>query len=220
MRRIAKSGVVALAAALTITALPALAQSVAPKGEKRIVIREASSPEVIVLGDGELGFGAYLGVHLVNLTPELREHFRAPRDAGVMVSRIGDDSPAGRAGLRVGDVITAIDGQKVSSATDVRRAVARKRSGEKVRIDYSRGGGSLQAQATVAERRHPAAALGESFEVLAPRALEASAEVVQKLQTYFDSPEWKQRMERMRDCNTRVEELEQRLRELEKRLAK
>ena len=46
--------------------------------------------------------GGYLGVELVDLTPELREHFGAPRDVGVMVGRVEPGSPAARAGLEVG----------------------------------------------------------------------------------------------------------------------
>ena len=49
--------------------------------------------------------GKVLGVGLTDLTPELREHFGVGGDAGVMISRVVEDSPAAKAGLRVGDII-------------------------------------------------------------------------------------------------------------------
>ena len=60
----------------------------------------------------------YLGVSLLDLTPELREHF-GRKETGVMVLRVTADGPAAKAGLQVGDVITAIDGIAVDSSGDV-----------------------------------------------------------------------------------------------------
>lgn len=59
-----------------------------------------------------------LGVQLQTLTPQLAEYFGAG-DGGVLISGVTDDSPAARAGLRAGDVITAIDGDRVRSMDDV-----------------------------------------------------------------------------------------------------
>ena len=47
-----------------------------------------------------------LGVMVLGLTPELREHFRAPSDRGVMIARVEPKSVAETAGLAVGDVLT------------------------------------------------------------------------------------------------------------------
>jgi S1-C subfamily serine protease len=62
----------------------------------------------------------YLGVGLTDLTPELRAHFGVPQEAGVMVSKVDAGSPAEKAGLKVGDVVTAIDGKPVATSFDVR----------------------------------------------------------------------------------------------------
>jgi membrane-associated protease RseP (regulator of RpoE activity) len=64
-----------------------------------------------------------LGVILMGLTPELRGFFGAPRNSGLLVAGVAPQSPAYRAGIRVGDVITRIEGQQVQSVEDITDAI-------------------------------------------------------------------------------------------------
>jgi serine protease Do len=57
-------------------------------------------------------------VQLNDLTPQLAEYFGA-KDGGVLVASVTKDSPADKAGLKAGDVITSIDGGRVRSSDDV-----------------------------------------------------------------------------------------------------
>ena len=59
-----------------------------------------------------------LGVQVNELTPQLAEYFGAT-DGGVLVTSVTPDSPAQRAGLKAGDVITSIDGDRVRRTEDV-----------------------------------------------------------------------------------------------------
>ncbi len=59
-----------------------------------------------------------LGVQLNELTPQLAEYFGAT-DGGVLVTSVTPDSPAEKAGLKAGDVITSIDGDRVRRTEDV-----------------------------------------------------------------------------------------------------
>jgi serine protease Do len=61
---------------------------------------------------------ARLGVQLNELTPELAEYFGA-KGGGVLVSRVTEDSPAAKAGLKAGDVITSIDGGRIRDSDDL-----------------------------------------------------------------------------------------------------
>ena len=61
---------------------------------------------------------ARLGVQLNELTPELAEYFGA-KGGGVLVARVTPDSPAAKAGLRAGDVITAVNGDRVTDTNDL-----------------------------------------------------------------------------------------------------
>jgi membrane-associated protease RseP (regulator of RpoE activity) len=63
--------------------------------------------------------GPRLGIMVTGLTPELREFYGAPAEHGVLVARVVPGSPAARAGLRVGDVLVAVDRRPISAAEDI-----------------------------------------------------------------------------------------------------
>jgi hypothetical protein len=91
-----------------------------------------------------MGAGArqrgFLGVQLTELTPELREHFGAPSEAGVLVSRVVPDSPAFRAGVEVGDIITSLDGESVASASALSHEVRSRSEGGAAALELYRDG--------------------------------------------------------------------------------
>jgi hypothetical protein len=110
-------------------------------------------------GDGPIHFGftphlggGYLGVGLTELTPELRLHFGVGEDEGVMISKVADDSPALRAGLEVGDIVTGVDGESVGSVRGLARAVRQKEDGEAVLLEVWRDGSVQTVTANVEER--------------------------------------------------------------------
>lgn len=80
-----------------------------------------------------------LGVELVEVTPELRQHLGARDNEGVLIGRVIEDSAAEAAGLEVGDMIVALDGESVESAGDLRHLL-RERQGESFGIDIIRDG--------------------------------------------------------------------------------
>jgi len=122
----------------------------------------AGDPErrVVVVKDGNVvlddfvtpGPRAYLGVTLVQLTPELREYFGAPKDAGVLVSSLGENSPASKAGIHVGDVILSVNGTSVDDTWDVSRAMRELKNGDNVRVEVLRGKAKQTIVATAEER--------------------------------------------------------------------
>ncbi len=98
------------------------------------------------------GGGAFLGVQLSDLTPELRTHFGVPEDVGVMVGKLVDGSPALRAGLEVGDIVTAVDGEPVASASALARAIGGHEDGDTVVLEVWRDGRMEKMSATLEER--------------------------------------------------------------------
>ena len=164
--------------------------------------------------DGELlgGRRAYLGVSLTDISPELREHFGATKESGVLIESVEDGSPADKAGLHVGDVIVAVDGKDAGGSGDIRRALRDKKEGDAVRIEIVRGRARQSLVASVIEKEGP--------RMLLPGDLEA---LTNKVGRAFDGSEWHARVERLGDCSElqgRIKELENRLRELEKKLQK
>jgi len=81
---------------------------------------------------------ARLGVMVIGLTPELRKHFGAPDDRGVMIGRLEPKSAAAAAGLAVGDILTEVKGDKVDSAADVLSILSRSKKGETVNLSLVR----------------------------------------------------------------------------------
>lgn len=98
------------------------------------------------------GGGAFLGVELSDLTPELRTHFGVPEDVGVMVGKLVDESPALRAGLEVGDIVTAVDGEPVASSSALARAIRGHKDAETVVLEVWRDGQMQKISATLEER--------------------------------------------------------------------
>ena len=74
---------------------------------------------------------ARLGIEVQDMSAELRAFFRAPPDAGLLVSRVEAGSPAAEAGLAVGDVLVELDGEKLESPHDLVWKVMRAPAGEK-----------------------------------------------------------------------------------------
>lgn len=71
-----------------------------------------------------------IGVSTIQLTKQLAEYFGIADGKGVLVTAVTDDSPAAKAGVKAGDVITAIDGEAVDSPGDLARAINRKKEGD------------------------------------------------------------------------------------------
>ncbi|MBZ0112182.1 MAG: PDZ domain-containing protein, partial [Thermoanaerobaculia bacterium] len=101
------------------------------------ILLESESGREMTLPTGERG---YLGVHVLEISDELRSHWGLAGDRGVLVSRVVADSPASRAGLEVGDVLLAVDGSPVESSWDLKRLIAPRQAKEPVRLEFARSG--------------------------------------------------------------------------------
>ncbi len=77
-----------------------------------------------------LAGGRRIGVSTIQLTKQLADYFGIADGKGVLVTQVTDDGPAAKAGVRAGDVITAIDGEAVDSPGDVSRVISRKKEGD------------------------------------------------------------------------------------------
>lgn len=201
----------------TLLILAAITSSLfAEPRRQTIVIRDGKVIEGKGLAelDGLLaGKRAFLGVSLTDLSPELREHFGAPKDSGVLVGNIEDGSPAEKAGVRVGDIIVAVDGKDVESSWDLRKALQGKKDGDTARIEVVRGRGRQSLVATVVERDFPGSLIrvGDLGDLGA------------RLGETFSGPEWRARVERLQNCDElqdKLRALETRLKELERKLQK
>ncbi len=208
------------------------------KVKRMVVVRGGDGDEEVInlddLGDGGPGNAfvmhakrGFLGVSLTDLTPELRQHFGVPDDVGVMVSRVEPDSPAAKAGIKVGDIISGFGGKKVASSWDLTGKVRKMKDGEGAAIEVWRDRKVQNVSATIVEREKPQVdvrAFGPGNFVVPDVNVQIDQkkidEMVQNMQKRFNSPEFQQRIQRQADLEKRLQEMEKKLQEMEKKLNK
>ena len=94
---------------------------------------------------------AYLGIQMVQLTPQIKERLNSDpnspitvnEDRGVLIMRVMPNSPAAQAGLRVGDVIQQLNGQSVTEASSIQKAVENAQVGGNVSLGLRRNGQNI-----------------------------------------------------------------------------
>jgi S1-C subfamily serine protease len=88
---------------------------------------------------------------VMSLTPELRTHFGATADRGVLVAQVQPGTPASTAGIAVGDVIVQVGTAPVDSTTDVLAALSDVHKGQSIAVHVVRDGKPRTLQATLTD---------------------------------------------------------------------
>jgi Do/DeqQ family serine protease len=100
---------------------------------------------------GEVNRGQ-LGVSVLALTPEFRKSLGLPEDVqGALVSQVSEGSAAARAGIEAGDVITAVGGQPIKGAAELRNTIGMMKVGDTAVISLLREGKPRQLTAVLRE---------------------------------------------------------------------
>src|SRR5262245_27511667 len=93
----------------------------------------------------------FLGVNVMPMSPEVAKRFGLSEPHGAVVAEIVEGSPAARAGLKAGDVITAFQGKPVRTPRDLTLAVAATPPGAKVNLEVVGRDGKRAVNATLGE---------------------------------------------------------------------
>ena len=101
----------------------------------------------------------FLGVEPQTLTPELAQTLGAGVTEGVLIAQVSPDSPAAKADLRNGDIITQVAGHAVKAREEVQEMIASMAPGDKVSLEIIRDGKAQTVEVVLGERT--AAAMGE-----------------------------------------------------------
>ena len=115
-----------------------------------IPVNQAKSVVTQLAASGKVTRG-WLGVMIQPLTPELAKGFKVPAAGGALVASVQDGSPAARAGIKAGDVITEYDGHKLARTADLSKLVAATAVGREVPLTIVREGKTMMLQAQVAQ---------------------------------------------------------------------
>jgi serine protease Do len=103
-----------------------------------------------LIRDGKVSHG-HIGIGIADVTPENAKFFDQTIATGGVVTQVEPDSPGAKAGLEIGDVITEIDGQKVSDAGELQVLVGQKQPGTKIMLKVLRDGKSMSVPVTLEE---------------------------------------------------------------------
>ena len=90
----------------------------------------------------------YLGIGVQDLTPALADSFGLKASGGALITDVQPDGAGARAGLKSGDVVTAIDGQPVESASRLSLTVGETAPGTKLVLDVVRAGATERIAVT------------------------------------------------------------------------
>ncbi|MER8750609.1 DegQ family serine endoprotease [Mesorhizobium sp. M1050] len=101
-----------------------------------------------LMKDGSIQYG-YLGVEIQPVTADVASAIGLDHAAGALVSRVNDGSPAARAGVEAGDVITSFAGQDVKDPKDLSRAVADVAPGARETLNIWRKGKAVDISVDV-----------------------------------------------------------------------
>lgn len=113
---------------------------------------EIAAPIVEQLRSGQEIQRGYLGVRLQPLDEDLALSLGLPKRRGELAQTVEDNSPAGRAGLRSGDIITKVNGKDVTADQTVSFLVANLQPGTTVPVEVLREGKRLNINVTLGKR--------------------------------------------------------------------
>jgi S1-C subfamily serine protease len=123
--------------------------------------------QIAKLESGTADEHGFLGISGATITPELAQAFNLPVEEGVLVQQVEERGPAAAAGIQGattaaevegqefglgGDIITAIDGEKIGSTEDLVKTISDAHAGETVEVTVIRGERTATVSVTLAER--------------------------------------------------------------------
>ena len=100
---------------------------------------------------GEVTRG-WLGVGIQDLTDELKDYYNIKQDSGVLISQVYEGDPADKGGIKVGDVVIAVDDKPVKSSRELSAEIAGLPVGKKTEITLIRDGKKKTVDVTLGKR--------------------------------------------------------------------
>ncbi|MEM9025466.1 MAG: Do family serine endopeptidase [Verrucomicrobiota bacterium] len=103
-----------------------------------------------LVNEGEIRRG-FLGVSLEELTPDLAESFGAVTFKGALISAIQPESPADKAGLKRGDIVTKVNEAEIIGPDELRSRIASRLPGTEVDLSVVRDGKTVELGVTLGD---------------------------------------------------------------------
>jgi len=93
-----------------------------------------------------------LGIDAENLEGDFGRFFGAPDGEGILVREVFAGSPAAKAGLKVGDVITSVDGERIRGASELREKLLTKKEAKPVQLGVVRNKSEITVSVELPKR--------------------------------------------------------------------
>jgi len=95
-----------------------------------------------------------LGISYQSISPQIASTYNLPVQWGVYVTEVGSGTPADKAGLQKGDIITRIGDVTLDETHSFVNALFLYKPGDQITVEYNRNSQTLQAQVTLGEASH------------------------------------------------------------------
>lgn len=158
------------------------------------------------------GFGrhhkAWLGIRMAELNEDLADYFDVDAHEGVLILSVADDSPADKAGLKAGDVITRIEGTRIRNTDDVRDVLEDYEDGDDVEVIFKRRNRQRSVEVELTNRgsyRFEGHDGDFSFEFAPNIDEEKMAELQKRLRRDLDLDDLKIELRGLQDLNVDLE---------------
>jgi len=93
----------------------------------------------------------WLGVEVTTVTSTIQQYYNLSVSAGALITSVTSGSPANKAGLRAGDIITKVDNEDIGTSAELISAIRSHQIGDQIEIVYYRGNVQQVANATLEE---------------------------------------------------------------------
>lgn len=121
-----------------------------------------------LIAHGKVEHG-YMGISITDVTPENSKFFDLAKSEGALVSQVEPDSPASKAGLKNGDVVTGLDGKSIGDAGQLQVEVGQKQPGATIHLDVIRNGKNMTVPVTLEAMGSRGNGMGENAATGKPR---------------------------------------------------
>jgi len=111
-------------------------------------IVRSTTEQIIKNGHVEHG---YLGININDVTPDNAQFFNLKEASGAIVAGVSPDSPASKGGLKQGDVVTEVNGQKVVNGSGLQMAISQMSPGASLKLGVIREGNPMNLSLTVGQ---------------------------------------------------------------------
>ncbi len=157
----------------------------------------------------------YIGIYLEEINRELSEYFGVEEGMGLLVTKISKDSPAEKAGLKVGDVIIKADGIRTERMRDLSGVIQDKEKGEKIKLEFLRDKKVRSVEVEIEEERSGFSYPYKDWEDYVDSCGSYSENLKKQYKKWQDSEDYENLMRRL---NEKLKEIGENYKESAKRL--